>query len=173
MQAIAEQEGISVVALRWFDLQTHRGYQKRPGEYELDELAIGPTANLQQTQGGITEFEFAGEQAVLSTQDEEDFRVTGWRRTLCPPEVLELFREYIGEPRTLVLGLSPRIVHALGYVPLDSDDRLELLVCIAKSEMAMCPDVSVAVVDNAGSPEDLRRSGGVRYTMWEKDETPP
>jgi len=41
MQAISEQEGVPVNRLRWFDLQTHRGYGgKRPGEFKINELAI-------------------------------------------------------------------------------------------------------------------------------------
>ena len=173
VQSIAEQECIPIAALRWFDLQTYRGYEKRPGEYELDELAIGPTSNLQPTEGGITEFEVEGGQAILITQDTEDFRVTGWQPTQCPPEILELFRECIGEPRSLMVGLTPDEVRGRGYVAVDHDQSLDVLTSIAKTWMRFHRDFAVAVVDNEGFPEDLARAEGKRYTMWQKDETPP
>lgn len=173
VQAIADQEDMPVVALRWFDFQTYRGYRKRRGEYELDELLICSTADLQSREGGVTELEVAGERAIVITQDKEDFTVN-WRPTKpCPAEVLHLFREYIGEPRALELGLTPQEVHARGYVLIESDERLRFLVSIAETWMRLNTDFSVAVVDSEGCPEDLVRSEGRRYTMWQRDETPP
>ena len=40
VQAIADQEGVPLRSLRFFDLQTHQGYNKRLGEYALDEVVI-------------------------------------------------------------------------------------------------------------------------------------
>ena len=93
--AICKQEGILPDRLRWFDLQTHRGYDsKQPGEFELDELVILPNPD-DARRGGAEETEIAGVTAVVITQDTHDIVVNYWISTLCPPDIFLLFREYI------------------------------------------------------------------------------
>lgn len=66
IMAICKQEGVFPNRLRWFDLQTHHGYDsKQPGGFELDEVVF-----------------------------KHDSKVY-WIPTLCPPDIFLLFREYI------------------------------------------------------------------------------
>lgn len=72
--AIAQQEDVPMGVLRFFDLQTHRGYpqSKESGDYVFEELKI------ERADGG-------------------GFRCTGWVPATCPPHVLPLFLEFIWE----------------------------------------------------------------------------
>jgi len=94
IKAISEQEGVAIERLRWFDLQTHLGYRKGHGEYELDEVLIGFNPDGPE-EASATEIEVEGESAVIFSEAVEDFTVT-WQRTDCPPEVLVLFKDHVG-----------------------------------------------------------------------------
>ncbi|MBI4132403.1 MAG: hypothetical protein HY474_02110 [Candidatus Sungbacteria bacterium] len=177
IKAISGQEGVLISALRWFDLQTHRGYKRRPGTYELDELLIGPRGNLEPTEGGVTEVEIAGERAIILTAPHEGFAVTDWRRVKsAPAEVLRIFQKYIGVPRP-ILRLNLDEAQRCGFVgPSDiSDSDLERVILWTQScsQMGTYDDYAFAIVDSEGYPEGLARSGGMRYSTWLKDETPP
>jgi hypothetical protein len=75
IKAITEQEKISVKDYRFFDLQTHRGYSKAQGVFELDEL--------------ILDF------SKKSTCDSSNFVVSMWMPAKCSDEVRKIFQEYI------------------------------------------------------------------------------
>lgn len=171
---IARREGKPIVALRWFDLQTYRGYRKCPGECKLSELSIGPTADLEPTKGGVSRFEIEGEQVMVVTQDEEDFRVTGWQKVEpCPPEVLELFKKYIGEPRSIPAGISAREARAQGFEATDLvDSELDVVVYWAEDFERSDKDFAFAVVDNEKTP-GVKVEDGERYTLWQKKDAPP
>lgn len=178
VKAISEQEEVAIERLRWFDLQTRRGYQwYAPGKYELQELLIGPSGDLTPQEGGIAEVEIAGETAIVVTPDEEDFVVTGWRDAPCPPEVLELFREYIGEERKWPPDVvTPEEAEQRGFSPTDLslpevDGLLRSMRSLVKLESYY--DKAMLVVDNEGRPDYLSKSEGHRYTLWLKDDIPP
>jgi hypothetical protein len=70
VRAIARKERKSVEELRFFDLQTHTGYNyKEPGYVLYDELKLS----------------FKGRSLV----------VDGWKSWECPQEIREVFKEYI------------------------------------------------------------------------------
>ncbi|MFA6437258.1 MAG: hypothetical protein WC242_03775 [Candidatus Paceibacterota bacterium] len=71
VRAIARKENKPIKAFRFFDLQTHTGYEsKRPGEVEYDQL-------------------------LLEMIDDELLSVQEWLPEECPAKVREIFREYI------------------------------------------------------------------------------
>ena len=111
IEAISHQENILAIALRWFDLLTYRGYNNKPGEYELKELKIGPSKDLTSKGWRLGLLEVNGEEALIYTEAEQDFVIASWNDVaLCPNEVLEIFRDYIGADfyakSIAVLGLS-------------------------------------------------------------------
>lgn len=72
IESISTQEKVLYTELRWFDLQTCRGYiSKKPGQYELDEL-------------------------ILSDQGSDFDKVKFIPIMEATREVLEYFKEYIG-----------------------------------------------------------------------------
>lgn len=181
--AITSQERRRVTGLRFFDLQTHRGYAKLPpGIYELDELIVKMQKPLR------------AEQGVL---------VIGWRPihvehfipAECPPKVLELFREYIGEIDPAVKIWTPDEAERAGYAPTEfhapnpgrcfeisglQDESLRLgrqltpqVIAIAErmlgssflDRMAQI----VIVVDYKGYSEYLKMSEGDRYAVWSRN----
>lgn len=94
IEAIAKQERIPMKEFRFFDLQTHRGYDKRPGEYEFDELILEENAQGKQ-EGKINSVKIGGEKALIITQDTQGFIVVSWRPSKCSSEILDIFREHI------------------------------------------------------------------------------
>ena len=81
IQAIASIERIDPLKPRWFDLQTHRMYHKAPGEFEYDELELdGQPAGSQPD----------------SRSPGDRIHVRHWYRDECPPDIIELFAQYIG-----------------------------------------------------------------------------
>jgi hypothetical protein len=97
IKSIATLEKVPVTTFRYFDLQTHAGYKKPSGVYELDELIFEMWPGTEE-EGVIEEIEIEGEKGVFITQDKEGLVVNLWKTSLCPVDVLELFWEYIGEP---------------------------------------------------------------------------
>ncbi len=84
---IATEEGRPIRSLRYFDLQTHLGYQsKRPGQFELSEL------RLDQCNPDDEETEDGG--IVLGSGF--TVNVAGWQDVRAPLEVLQRFRDFIG-----------------------------------------------------------------------------
>ncbi|MDP1689031.1 MAG: hypothetical protein Q8L47_02785 [bacterium] len=78
IESISAQEGISYKELRWFDLQTYRGYiSKKPGECELDELILSDLPSNR-------------------TKRESKYYVKSFEPRECPLEILESFKACIG-----------------------------------------------------------------------------
>ncbi len=70
IEAITAKEKIDPFWKTFYDLQTHRRYQKDPGEYEFDRLTL------------------------KWTEDDQVF-ADGWSPEECPPDVLQAFHEFI------------------------------------------------------------------------------
>lgn len=95
IRIICDQEGIYWEEARFFDLKTHLGYPIARGEYELNELSLVRNSHGPQP-GSAIDCEIDGEPTSIITQPLEVFSVAGWVPTPCPPEIQEVFREYIG-----------------------------------------------------------------------------
>lgn len=76
IQAIADNERKRPSALRFFDIQTHKGYFKRPGVYAVDEL----------------EFKVKWDNSVGKIFP----IVSAWKKTSLPTEIIEVFKKFIG-----------------------------------------------------------------------------
>lgn len=116
IKSIAQQEGVSPMSFRYFDLQTHRGYDKLPGEYQLDELILEKDPRGER-KGGTEEIEIEGEKVLLITGDSYGFTIGSWRPTECPPDILEIFKEYIGELAMKVWTFEEAVKS--GYLPTE------------------------------------------------------
>ncbi|MFH1291782.1 MAG: hypothetical protein ABIH87_01110 [bacterium] len=66
VEAIARAECMTVEDLKFFDLQTHLGYCKKPGEFEYDHLKF--------------------DQGICNPS---------WEPVECPPEIRQLFADQI------------------------------------------------------------------------------
>ena len=106
---IAHQEGVPATSLRYFDLQTHRGYEKPSGEYEIDELNVQKYEPPEDLPPGAKVIGSPGKKGGIS--------IRGWIRTECPPEVCEMFKEYIGESAVPVKIWNPDEARQAGYEP--------------------------------------------------------
>lgn len=42
IEAICEAEGLKWESCQFYDIQTHRGYRKSPGEFDVDRLNVAP-----------------------------------------------------------------------------------------------------------------------------------
>jgi len=67
VEAIARAEGVTIEVLKFFDLQTHLGYGKRPGEFEYDRLSF-----------------------------DQGLYDPSWQPAECPSEIRQLFANQIG-----------------------------------------------------------------------------
>lgn len=144
ISTIAQQEGVSVVELRFFDLQTKSQYGNiPPGTYQFDELRILVTAD----------------QKVIKTW---------WVPYDCPDEVLEIFKDQIGQSETPLVVLTSEEARKQGYYPTDqhSSHIQHLYGRIGASRSTLSTRREV-VVDNQTAPE-LMAIVGVRYTVWER-----
>jgi hypothetical protein len=155
---IAEKEKVSTDQLRFFDLQTHRGYTKAPGEFEFDEV-------IARNEGGFN-----------------------WMPTEYPDDVREFFREYVGVSKHPIKIWDPNQAKRAGFKPVkifspnegrcfrdvriyrESRDRIQKLVQPAAMISDPLHDARI-VVDHKGSDELLKYSDGKRYCVWVQDKT--
>ena len=105
IQAIAEQEGVSVDSLRYFDIQTRLGgYEREEGCFEINELdfAMGRERTRQEDIAMIGRrfgkvLKYGGKAPGTVQECKIIPTVTGWKSAVLPEEILEEFRPYIGE----------------------------------------------------------------------------
>lgn len=179
--AIAAQEGIPVMSLRFFDLQTYRGYHQPPGTFALDELIFRRKERRQIPKGVV----------VLDTP--EEITVKEWRPTECPPEIEEIFREYIGVLDPAIKIWKPDEAVAAGYRPtefhsLTSGWCFDYMGISARGAdltrqlFVQMPGVADAigmpigetwiVVDHRDHPDYLKASEGERFCIWVRSTSP-
>lgn len=127
---IAQREEIDPFTCRWFDLQTYLQYGgeswcPHPGEFEFDELILCP--NDHRTQDRVIE---ADEMTVSIGGSPEAFTVDYWKPTPCPPEIVAVFREYIGDHSRPAFQCKnpsdpdPNRLHGLAAEIRDMDEEL-------------------------------------------------
>jgi len=170
VQAIADQEGVPIEKLRFFDLQTHRGYDKPEGEFAFDEL--------------VFDDESLGQGKVS---------VSGWAERECPNGVIELFSDCIGKPDQPVKIWTPAEAKSAGYSPgtmasPNTGDCFSYIRAvnernkIARKLMRRSPRLGAKaeqllghfrdthiVVDHQNNPELLALSRNHRYCVWQRD----
>lgn len=99
IQEICRHAEINPYAYHWFDLQTCRGYGvnrtscPHPGEFEFEELNFRPNPNP-----GLTEQINDHGQPYTLLNSSEAYHVHTWSTVVCPSDVVELFRDVIGDP---------------------------------------------------------------------------
>ncbi|MFH1427352.1 MAG: WG repeat-containing protein [Patescibacteria group bacterium] len=102
--SIAKQEGVNFFDLRYFDIQTHKGYRKFPGEYKVNELKYEICREATE-QERIEEIEERFGCKVIQSygtgpRTVEECKivpsVTVWVKAFLPADILELFKEHIG-----------------------------------------------------------------------------
>jgi hypothetical protein len=86
-QTIADQEGVDLFQLRYFDLQTRASYTntclaKRPGEYEFEEIIV-------------ERYKFMGRPQLT---------IKNWLPAVCPAKVVRDFRVFLDETPKQVMA---------------------------------------------------------------------
>lgn len=167
LQTIARLEHVAVQDLRYFDLQTHQSYDRHPGEFSFDELKV--------------------------VVEKGELWVDAWIPAPCPPEIHELFREFIGEldPSAKIWAadeatragyvpeqmFSPNAGPCFEYIRVHQGSQTALRKLAASSvRLAVQADQltggklhdTLIVVDQEGSPE-IEGSRGYRYGVWRRN----
>lgn len=104
IQSIAKQEKVALISLRYFDIQTHKGYYKLPGKYQVNELKfrLGREMTEKETLKSIEKrfrckvikSNISGKKSVAEC--ELIPTVHTWAKASLPENILELFKEHIG-----------------------------------------------------------------------------
>jgi hypothetical protein len=123
IQSIADQENVHIQTFRWFDLQTHLGYDKASGDYEMDELLV-----------------------EIDRERPEGFTVTQWKHTECPPDVSEAFKDQIGKSEFPIL--SAEEASKLGFRSEGKDSRLENCIRTLKLESELFTYWDYVIIEN-------------------------
>lgn len=98
ISGICAQENRYPSKLRFFDIQTHLGYDSKPsGVWMINELIfeVRPSSGEKR---GVEKIVVDGEEGFLFTQGSVNICVKHWHHSPCPVDILDLFRPYIGEP---------------------------------------------------------------------------
>lgn len=168
--AIAAQEQVPIRSLRFFDLQTHIGYEsKKPGTFEYDEIIFTVYEGIRQSWG-------------------RKLDVESWLPSECPQEVQEFFAEQIGtlpanariwtiEEALKEGGFAPTKMHSpttgscFEYVRC-AGSMLDLFCEMNPAMQSMveplAADSDCIVVDHGSNVEHLEKSKGHRYCVWSR-----
>lgn len=104
IMAIAQQENVLFTDLRYFDIQTYKGYRKIPGEYEVNELEFEVSRKPTEQEEieliekcldcKVVQSHGNGPKTVEECEIIPDVRA--WGKAFLTVDVLELFKEHIG-----------------------------------------------------------------------------
>ncbi|MDP3795067.1 MAG: hypothetical protein Q8R13_04015 [bacterium] len=168
IRAIASREGMALDRLRFFDLQTYRGYDWPPGIFLLNEVVFGVIASGGAPRPVLRLVKPPGD-PILRARDgiTSGIAVERYAPAECPLEVFILFRYHIGNPTPPPQILSWEQAVKGGYRPTSIYGQ-HPAYAFSYIHFYRRPDVSLVPVDLIGNLEFIVLSRGNRYSVWQR-----